>query len=73
MVLWVEQTASVISGDTLVDFGNGLEIGEEWLRDAVSFDSVVDGLRPLLEYPIEHMLPTHGRPTDRSSLERVLS
>lgn len=73
VVLWVEQKASVISGDTLVDFGNGLEISQEWLRDEVSLDSIVDGLRPLLDYTIKHVLPTHGQPTGRSSLERVLS
>lgn len=73
LVLWVEQKASIITGDTLVDFGNGLEINERWLRDEVSRDSIVEGLQPLLDYPIEHVLPTHGRPTDRSSLERILS
>ncbi len=73
LVLWVEQKASIITGDTLVDFGNGLEINERWLRDEVSRDSIVEGLQPLLDYPIDHVLPTHGRPTDRSSLERILS
>ena len=31
-VLWVESRRAVISGDTLVDFGRGLEINESWLR-----------------------------------------
>ena len=34
---------------------------------------VAEGLRPLLALPVEHVLPTHGRPTDRASLERALS
>ena len=33
-VLWVESHGAVISGDTLVDFGRGLEINERWLRPA---------------------------------------
>ena len=36
-VLWVESQRAVISGDTLGDFGRGLEINERWLppwRDA---------------------------------------
>jgi hypothetical protein len=30
-------------------------------------------LRPLLELPVEHVLATHGGPTDRAALERALS
>jgi len=32
-VLWIESIGAVIPGDTLVDFGRGLEINE-WLRGA---------------------------------------
>jgi hypothetical protein len=35
----------------------------EWLRDD----------RPLLELPVELVLPTHGAPTDRAALEHALS
>jgi glyoxylase-like metal-dependent hydrolase (beta-lactamase superfamily II) len=59
-VHWVESQRAVISGDTLVDFGRGLEINERWLR-------------PLLALPVEHVLATHGGPTDRAALERALS
>jgi hypothetical protein len=30
-------------------------------------------LRSLLELPVEHVLATHGGPTDRAALERALS
>jgi hypothetical protein len=30
-------------------------------------------LRPLLDLPVELVLPAHGEPTDRAALERVLS
>jgi len=33
LVLWIERRHAVIPGDTLVDFGQGLEINE-WLRGA---------------------------------------
>lgn len=72
-VLWIESKRAVISGDTLVDFGQGLEINERWLRPGVTREHVAEGLRPLLELPVEHVLPTHGLPTDRASLERALS
>ena len=72
-VLWVESRRAVISGDTLVDFGDGLEINERWLRPGVTREEIADGLRPLLELPVEHVLATHGGPTDRAALERALS
>ncbi len=73
VVLWVEGQRAVIAGDTLVDFGQGLEIPLGWLREGVSREQVVDGLRPLPELPVEHVLATHGSPTDRAALERALS
>jgi glyoxylase-like metal-dependent hydrolase (beta-lactamase superfamily II) len=73
MVLWIENRGTVICGDTLVDFGQGLEIPAQWLREAVAREQVVEQLRPLLEKPVEHVLATHGGPTDRAALERALS
>jgi glyoxylase-like metal-dependent hydrolase (beta-lactamase superfamily II) len=72
-VLWIETRHVVISGDTLVDFGRGLEIPPQWLRDGVTREQVAAGLRPLLSLPVELVLPTHGPPTDRAALERSLS
>ena len=72
-VLWVEGGRAVISGDTLVDFGQGLEINERWLRPGVTREEIAEGLRPLLALPVEHVLPTHGQPTDRAALEHALS
>jgi hypothetical protein len=36
-------------------------------------DDVVRRLRPLLELPVELVLLTHGEPTGRAALERVLA
>jgi glyoxylase-like metal-dependent hydrolase (beta-lactamase superfamily II) len=73
VVHWVESHRAVIAGDTLVDFGQGLEIPPEWLPDGVAPEQVTEGLRPLLERPVEHVLATHGGPRDRAALERALS
>ena len=73
LVLWIEDRRTVISGDTLVDFGQGLEIPQQWLRPAVTREQVIESLRPLLELPVEHVLPTHGRPMDRAALEHALA
>jgi glyoxylase-like metal-dependent hydrolase (beta-lactamase superfamily II) len=72
-VLWLESHGAVISGDTLVDLGNGLEINERWLRPGVTREEIAVGLRPLLDLAVEHVLPTHGVPTDRAALERALT
>ncbi|MBA2424408.1 MAG: MBL fold metallo-hydrolase [Actinobacteria bacterium] len=72
-VLWVESQRAVISGDTLGDFGRGLEINERWLRPGVTREEIAEGLRPLLELPVEHVLATHGGPTDRAALARALA
>jgi hypothetical protein len=71
LVLWIERRHAVIPGDTLVDFGRGLDINER-LRGGVTREQVVKRLRPLLALPVEVVLPTHGAPTDRAALERAL-
>jgi glyoxylase-like metal-dependent hydrolase (beta-lactamase superfamily II) len=73
VVLYVETRGIVVAGDTLVDRGHGAEILEEWLPEGVIREQVVEGLRPLLDLPIELVPPTHGRPADRAALERALS
>ena len=72
LVLWIESVGAVIAGDTLVDFGRGFTINE-WLREAVTREQVAEGLRPLLELPVEVVLPAHGAPADRAALERALA
>jgi hypothetical protein len=36
-------------------------------------EEVEERLRPLLELPVELVLPAHGAPTDRAALERALA
>ena len=73
LVLWVERVRAVVLGDSVTDFGTGLAIQEQWLRKGVTRDEVAEGLRPLLERPIELVLPAHGVPTDRAALDSALS
>lgn len=71
LVLWAQACQAVVSGDTLVDFGDGLALNGR-LRGGVTREHVVAGLRGLLGRPVEHVLPTHGVPTGRAALERAL-
>ena len=57
----------------LVDFGNGLEINARWLDEDMPRERVVEGLRPLLDKPVEHVLAAHGGSFDRAALERALA
>jgi hypothetical protein len=73
LVLWSERIRAVIAGDTLIDLGSGLEIRASWLPEGVTVEQVAAGLRPLLDKPVELVLPTHGAPADRAALERALT
>jgi glyoxylase-like metal-dependent hydrolase (beta-lactamase superfamily II) len=79
LVLWIENRRALVVGDTLIDFGHGLEISPEWLPEVfwlprgVTREQIAEALRPLLALPVEHVLATHGGPADRAALERALS
>jgi hypothetical protein len=72
LILWLPSIGAIVTGDTLSDFGEGLDV-QLGGRKHVSRDDVVKRLGPLLDLPIELVLPAHGEPTDRTALERVLS
>jgi glyoxylase-like metal-dependent hydrolase (beta-lactamase superfamily II) len=72
LVLWVEQFRALIFGDTLVDFGNGLELPDDWGPKSVSHPEVLRTLEALLDLPVELALPTHGHPADRAAFQRAL-
>jgi glyoxylase-like metal-dependent hydrolase (beta-lactamase superfamily II) len=73
LVLWVESRRALVVGDTFIDRGNGFEFPADWANKGVPPEEILEALRPLLELPVELVLPTHGAPTDRAALERALS
>ena len=73
LVLWVESRRALVAGDTLIDRSKGLEFSANWANKGVPPEQILEALRPLLELPVELVLPTHGAPTDRAALERALS
>jgi glyoxylase-like metal-dependent hydrolase (beta-lactamase superfamily II) len=80
LMLWVESRRALVAGDTLVDRGDGLEFRADWATEGPAIaergvppEQILEGLRPLLELPVEHVLATHGGPTDRAALERALA
>ncbi|HVA31963.1 MAG TPA: MBL fold metallo-hydrolase [Gaiellaceae bacterium] len=73
LVLWVESRRALVVGDTLIDRGHGLEFPADWANKGVPPEQILEVLRPLLELPVELVLPTHGAPADRAALERALA
>lgn len=72
LVLWLPSIGAVVSGDSLSDFGDGLGI-QMGGRKHLTRDEVAARLRPLLDLPVELVLPAHGEPADRAALERALA
>jgi glyoxylase-like metal-dependent hydrolase (beta-lactamase superfamily II) len=73
LVLWIEACGALVAGDTLIDRGGGLEFPSDWANKGVPPEQILETLQPLLELPVEWVLPTHGAPTDRAGLKRALS
>ena len=79
LVLWIESRRALVTGDTLIDRGEGLEFPVDWASKGaiaargVPPEQILESLRPLLELPVELVLPTHGATTDRAALERALA
>jgi len=73
LVLYVESRRAVVVGDTLIDRGNGLQVHREWPGPGIAAEEVIHRLRPLLDLPVDVVLPTHADPADRAALERALS
>jgi glyoxylase-like metal-dependent hydrolase (beta-lactamase superfamily II) len=73
LVLWIEDRRALVVGDSLIDRGSDLEFPRGWADKGVPPEQILETLRALLELPVEHVLATHGGPTDRAALERALS
>ena len=72
LILWLPSINTIVTGDSLSDFGAGLDIQLGGYKHPTR-DDVVRRLRVLLDLPVELVLPAHGLPTGPAALERVLS
>jgi glyoxylase-like metal-dependent hydrolase (beta-lactamase superfamily II) len=71
---WIPEHAALVFGDLVLARDGGLELPRTWIGDE-RYDEVREGLRPLLELPVERMLVTHGEPVlegGRDALARAL-
>lgn len=73
LVLWFPKHGAVVAGDTLIDRGEGLILPLDWAARHGDPEEIKRSLHPLLEYPVDVVLPTHGLPTDRAALAHALA
>jgi hypothetical protein len=71
--LWIPAYGALVFGDSLLGGDDGVRIPDEWLPETTSHDDAAAALRPLLDLPVELVLPTHGAPADRDALARALA
>jgi glyoxylase-like metal-dependent hydrolase (beta-lactamase superfamily II) len=83
VVYWLPEQRAVVAGDVLLGAGAKPRATDEplrlcperWLGKATHAD-LRESLRPLLELPVELVLPSHGRPVlehGKRELARVLA
>jgi hypothetical protein len=68
-VLCLRDYAALVFGDSFP----GGPIPDDWLPEGSTDADYRDWLRPLLELPVELVLPTHGDPGTADVLERALA
>jgi hypothetical protein len=69
--LWAAAYGALFTGDVLLN-EHGLSISpDDWFADAATPEQVRAGLRPLLELPVELVLPTHGEPVVEEARTRL--
>jgi glyoxylase-like metal-dependent hydrolase (beta-lactamase superfamily II) len=63
-LLWLAKHHALIAGDILLGTaGGGVRVcPDSWLRPGVTGEMVREGLRPLLDLPVELILLAHGTP-----------
>ena len=75
VALWIPEHAALAFGDAVLGGGPaGARIQETWLPKDVTLEQHRAALHPLLELPVELLLPAHGEPAEngREALRQAL-
>ncbi len=78
VVYWLPQHRTLVTGDVILGDGDGglRFCPESWTPTAGGHAAWRRNLRPLLDLPVERVLPSHGQPVladGRAALERLLA
>jgi hypothetical protein len=68
-VLWLAEHSALVFGDSFP----GGPIPDDWLSEGQTRADYHSWLSPLVELPVDLVLPTHGDPGGRDLLERALA
>jgi hypothetical protein len=61
--LWLREHAALVIGDVFLGGERGFRVQpDSWLAEGLTPQELRERLRPLLELPVELLLPTHGDP-----------
>jgi hypothetical protein len=75
--LWIAGRAALVTGDSFPGGDEGFRLQpDSWLEEGLTPAGRLERLAPLLELPVELLLPTHGDPVvddARGTLRRALS
>ncbi len=77
-LLWIPAHRALVSGDVLLGGADGglRMCPDSWLPEDLTPAALRDALQPLLDLPVELVLPAHGEPVlqdGRAALERALA
>lgn len=62
-VLWIPAHRALVTGDVFLGGERGFRVQpDSWLAEDLTHETLRERLRPLLELPVELLLPTHGDP-----------
>ena len=65
MTLWIPAHRALVTGDVLLGGEAGFRLQpDSWIADGLAPAELRERLRPLLELPVELLLPTHGDPVE---------
>jgi catechol 2,3-dioxygenase-like lactoylglutathione lyase family enzyme len=75
--LWIPKHAALVTGDVFLGGEKGFRVQpNSWLAEGLTAAALRELLRPLLDLPVELLLPTHGNPVvakAHETLRRALS
>lgn len=67
---WIPRHSALVAGDSL-NAEREFRVMTEWLGPGTTKEQMLEGLRPLLELPVELILVTHGDPVVENARERL--
>ena len=62
-LLWIPAHRALVAGDVFLGGERGFRVQpDSWLAEELTHETLRERLRPVLELPVELLLPTHGDP-----------